>query len=121
MAEGACREGPAAPRSTLCPSTGPSQCQCPHMTFTVAFTGSPTQCLVRIPTSSQLSQRLLPKTQACQSSQDTTRDFPYVACIKNLESNCHVHGSHYSNTSPGEPPARTTPTGRAEGEDIGRP
>lgn len=92
MAEGAGREGPAAPGSTLCPSAGPSQCQCPHMTFTLALTGSLTQCLVRKPTSSQLSQRLLPKTEACQSSQDTTRDFPYVACIKHLESNCHARG-----------------------------
>lgn len=121
MAGGAGREGPIASGSALCPSARPSQDQCPHTTFTAAFTGSPTQRSVRKPTSSQLLQRLLPKAWACQSSQDTTRGLPYVAHIKNLESNCHAHGSHYSNTGPEKPPALTTPRGRAEGEDMGRP
>lgn len=121
MAGGAGREGPTASGSTLCPSAGPSQGQCPHMTFTVVFTESPTQRSVRKPTSSQLLQCLLPKAWACQSSQDTTGGLPYVAHIKNLESNCHAHGSHYSNTGPEELPVLTTPRGRAGGEDTGRP
>ena len=121
MAGGAGGEGPTASGSALCPSTGPSQGQCPHTTFTVVFTGSPTQRSVRKPTSSQLLQGLLPKARACQSSQDTTRGLPYVADIKNLESNCHAHSSHYRNTGPEEPPALTTPAGRAKGRDTGRP
>lgn len=121
MAEGAGGEGRTTSGSALCPSARPSQGWCPDTTSTAAFMGSPMQSSVRKPTSSQLLQRLLPKAWACQSSQDTTRGLPYVALIKNLESNCHAHGSHYSNTGPEEPPALRTPRGRAEGEDMGRP
>lgn len=97
----------------------PSQGQCPHTTFTVVFMGSPTQHWVRKPTSSQLLQLLLPKAWACQSSRDTTGGLLYVADIKNLESNCHAHGSHYSNTGPEELPALTTPRGK--GKDTESP
>lgn len=121
MVGGVGEKGPTASGSALCPSARPSQGQWPDTTFTAVFTGSPTQHSVRKPTSSQLLQCLLPKAWACQSSQDTTRGLPYVALIKNLESNCHAHGSHYRNTGPEEPPALTTPRGRTKGEDMGRP
>lgn len=97
------------------------QGQCPYMTFTMVFMGSPMQHSVRKPTSSQLLQCLLPKAWACQSSQHTTRGLQYVARIKNLESKCHAHGSHYSNTGPEELLALTTPGDTAKGKDIRRP
>lgn len=97
------------------------QGQCPYMTFTVVFMGSPMQHSVRKPTSSQLLQCLLPKAWAFQSSQHTTGDLQYVACIKNLESKCHAHGSHYSNTGPEESLVLTTPGDTGEGKDTRRP
>lgn len=43
------------------------------------------------------------------------------ARIKNLESKCHAHGSHYSNTGPQELLALTTPRDTAQGKDTRRP
>lgn len=95
------------------------QGQCPYMTFTMVFMGSPMQRSMRKPTSSQLLQCLLPKAWACQSSQHTTRGLQYVAHIKNLESKCHAHGSHYSNTGQ-EQLLALTPRDTGEGKDMRR-